>query len=91
MLKKFIAAICMTLILTGCSVKVQRENVAPESDFVLIEDNISGFNSYCHYVIHKPTNVVYLSYGGSEGGITVMLNPDGTPITADQLGISIED
>ncbi len=82
----------MTLILTGCSsANVQRENVAPESDFVFIKDNISGFDSYCKYIIHKPTNVVYLSYGGSEGGITVMLNPDGTPITADQLGISVEN
>ena len=88
MFKKFVVAICVTLILTGCSsASVQRENVAPESDFVFIEDNIS----YCKYIIHKPTNVVYLSYGGSEGGITVMLNPDGTPITADQLEISIED
>ena len=82
-------SICVALTLMGCSnVEIQKKDIAsPESDLIFIEDNGNGPNNCCFYVIHKPTNVVYLQYGH---GITVMLNPDGTPITADQLGIDIE-
>lgn len=56
----------------------------PTPNMVVIDNN---HNSCYNYVIHKPTNVVYLQYskGGDQFGLTVMLNPDGTPITADQL------
>ncbi len=89
MFKKIIISMCVVLTLMGCSdVEIQKKNIAgPESDLIFIKDNTNGPNSCCCYVIHKPTNVVYLEYSR---GITVMLNPDGTPITADQLEIDIE-
>lgn len=44
-----------------------------------------------YYIIDKNTGVVYLSYDSfRRHAITVMLNSDGTPITADQLGIPVE-
>lgn len=87
MFKKIIISACVTLALAGCA-PTQRADITPELDFIFIKDNINGFDNYCEYMIHKPTNVVYLLYGTY--GITVMLNPDGTPVTADQLGIDIE-
>ena len=37
------------------------------------------------YMIDEDTSVVYLLRNGVKGGITVMLNADGTPVTEDQL------
>ena len=87
MFKKIIISAAI-LALTGCSsVRTQETNVSkPSSDFVVINDNLDY-----HYLVHEPTGVVYLEYrSGYKQAITVMLNPDGTPITADQLGIDIE-
>lgn len=40
------------------------------------------------YLVDSNTGVVYIEYSsGYQRAITVMLNADGTPITADQLGI----
>ena len=36
------------------------------------------------YLVDNNTGVVYLQY---QEGISVMFNPDGTPITRDQLGL----
>lgn len=38
------------------------------------------------YAVDRSTGVVYL-YSWNEGGITVMLNADGTPVTKEQLGL----
>lgn len=44
-----------------------------------------------YYTIDKNTGVVYLSYDAfRRHAITVMLNSDGTPVTAEQLGIPIK-
>ena len=44
-----------------------------------------------YYTIDKNTGIVYLSYDAyRRHAITVMLNSDGTPVTAEQLGIPIE-
>lgn len=40
------------------------------------------------YLVDKNTGVVYLGYEGNRRrALTVMLNADGKPITAEQLGI----
>lgn len=40
------------------------------------------------YLVDSNTGVVYIEYSSMyQRAITVMLNADGTPITADQLGI----
>lgn len=40
------------------------------------------------YIVDRNTGVVYLSYDAyRRHAITVMLNADGTPVTAEQLGL----
>lgn len=42
-----------------------------------------------YYLVDLNTGVVYLAYNGYQRfGMTVCVNADGTPVTADQLGIA---
>ena len=46
------------------------------------------------YFVDKRTGVVYLMYFSKSGkrmGMTVMLNADGTPVTADQVGLTWDE
>lgn len=65
-------ALCACLF-AGCS----ESNIhIRDSDFVFIE-RVGQFE----YVYHKDTGVVYVMYFcGHHGAMTVMLNPDGTPM-----------
>ena len=65
-------ALCACLF-AGCS----ESNVnARNSDFVFIERN-----GQFEYVYHKDTGVIYIMYFcGNHAAMTVMLNPDGTPM-----------
>ena len=60
-------------LFAGCSKSiVNTEN----SDFVFIERD-----GRFEYVSHKDTKVVYVMYfNANQAAMTVMLNPDGTPI-----------
>lgn len=82
----------MLLLLTGCSTtgegvatpKTSVQNIAPS--LVRGGDLVLG-NGYC-YLIDKNTGVVYLEFdSGYRHAVTLMVNADGTPITAEQLGI----
>lgn len=87
MFKKIVISIAI-LALTGCSsIRTQESDIpGPNPDLIRIGNNLNY-----HYLVHEPTGVVYLEYStGSYKAVTVMLNPDGTPITVDQLGIDIE-
>ena len=56
-------------------------------------DIFSGYpdSGVYYYVVDRRTGVVYLSYDYTHRhSITVMLNPDGTPVTADQIGIDYD-
>ena len=47
----------------------------------------AGTKDY-YYVVDKNTGVVYIQFEGTRtAGITPALNADGTPMTADQLGL----
>lgn len=79
------------IILIGCgkntasAYKDFSSGVAPN---ILACGSPSATGDSYFYVIDINTGVVYLSYSaGYHHGITVMLNADGTPITAEQLGI----
>lgn len=87
--------VCVCIALCGCSgngnlgrVKHNEyiENVAP--NILDLSDNENGCCYY--YVVDMNTGMVYLCFnsGMYRHGITVMLNRDGTPVTAEQLGIS---
>ena len=88
---KKIIPISLLLFLVGCDSRGTAtservvQNIAPN----II--NCGGNNSLndCYgYIVDKNTGVVYLYYSGYyKYGLTVMLNTDGTPITAEQLGI----
>ena len=79
-------ALISALLMTGCG-----KGAASGKSYIQdIEPNIVEIsNGYGYfYVVDANTGVVYLKYeSGYHGAITVMLNADGTPITAEQLGI----
>jgi len=84
----FLALLFSIFALAGCSVGSKPSQVY--SDFY-VPDVIDMGNAHYYYTIDKRTGVVYLSYSEyNHHGITVMLNADGTPVTADQLGIEFD-
>lgn len=54
-----------------------------------VKPKITTYGSeYYFYIVDENTEVVYLGYRNyNQFGMTVMLNADGTPITADQLNL----
>lgn len=51
-------------------------------------DDMSTHNNIYYYIVDENTGVVYLSYDGyKRHAITLMVNRDGSPVTAEQLGI----
>ena len=52
------------------------------------EGHGTSLDEVYYYCVDKRTGVVYLAYDAyRRHAITVMLNRDGTPVTAEQLGI----
>lgn len=92
MKKKLILAIFATTLLlaSGCddgaNGKLENSSIIGSPDITQYAKD--GLVCKYYYVVDNNTNVVYLQFFGShKAGITVMLNADGTPITADQLGL----
>ena len=88
MKKILVCAFASALLLTGCN-GVSKNTVESQSN---ISPRIKVYSdkSYNHYewwyVVDENTGVVYLQFeGSSQGGITPLLNPDGTPVTKDRL------
>ena len=88
-----IAIICLSIIivlsLAGCD-----EGQSRQDAYYSIENNkadvtvlAKGVPKYSYfYVVDNKTGVVYIQFHGNyQGGITVMVNPDGTPVLADQI------
>lgn len=75
MRKKLITAIITaTLLIAGCS-DMANVSAGQDNTMVLVESELN----YSIYA-DKDTGVMYLYIGsGSGGGLTVMLNADGTP------------
>ena len=77
----------VALLLTGCDdgthgTIVSSQDHQPRLTVYAADANESRY----YYVVDDRTGVVYLQLEGyCRGGITVMLNPDGTPVTKDQL------
>ena len=88
-MKRFLLMVTMACILTSCS----PSNVDVNEDLIptpkLLTSETTSYNGGCYaYIVDKNTGVVYLEYGALyRHALTVMLNADGTPITAEQLGI----
>ena len=85
--------VCVCIALCGCSgngnLGVVKHNDSIENVAPNILDLGNMENGYYYYVVDVNTGVVYLCFdsGLYRHGITVMLNRDGTPVTAEQLGI----
>lgn len=66
------------------SANIDRNNNGIVPNIVTLGGSDAG-NYY--YTIDRNTGVVYLEYDDTyRHAITVMLNPDGTPVTAEQIG-----
>lgn len=92
-MKKILFVLLAMLLLTGCSEGevtgvVQPETHAQDIFPSLLRTGDSNYNEVYCYIVDKNTGVVYLEYSaGYHRAITLMMNADGTPITAEQLGI----
>ena len=84
-MKKFLLMVTMACVLTSCS----PSNVDVNGDLISKPKLLTLENNGCYtYIVDKNTGVVYLEYDACyRHALTVMLNADGTPITAEQLGI----
>ena len=72
--------IMIGLFFLGKNLEIQATSNPTPDMITIANDRKSDY----HYVVDKKTNVVYVE---CSAGMTVMVNADGTPITADQLGI----
>ncbi len=84
-MKRFLLIAIMACILTSCS----PSNVDTNGDLISKPKLLTLEDDGCYtYIVDKNTGVVYLEYDSYyRHALTVMLNTDGTPITAEQLGI----
>lgn len=97
MKKVLLVFILMIFLLTSCGENLNGLNVSSaDKDYSsMVTPNIlecgddrTGGGIY-YYIIDKNTGVVYLAHDEYERhGITLMVNRDGSPITAEQLGIN---
>ncbi len=90
MKKILFALLAMSLLLTGCSkegVAAPKTSVQDITPSLLRAGDLFTNSGYC-YLVDENTGVVYLEFNaGYRHAITLMVNADGTPITAEQLGI----
>lgn len=90
-MKKILFVLLSMLLLTGCSEPegvVMPETYAQDvSPSLFRTGDITMKSGYC-YLVDKNTGVVYLEFDNlNRHAVTLMVNADGTPITAEQLGI----
>jgi len=90
MKKTLFVLLTMLLLLTGCSKdgvaepKTYTQDITPS---LLRVGDIANNSGYC-YLVDENTGVVYLEFdAGYRHAVTLMVNANGTPITAEQLGI----
>lgn len=90
-MKKTILLLFSICLLTGCNGKGIENNTNSIENSIEPNLTILGTqysNDRYSYVIDNNTGVVYLKFDAPyRHSITVMLNADGTPVTAEQLGI----
>jgi len=90
MRKKVLLLLVIAIIgMSGCSENIEKATVNVSSKVkpnVMVTSNVGNGNYF--YLIDRNTGVVYLAYNSYyRWGVTVMLNRDGSPVTAEQLEI----
>lgn len=86
---KIVCACAVLSLLSGCTKNANKADVDTTSGIApnIISTSNLGTENY-FYIVDKNTGVVYLGYDGFRRyGLSVMLNRDGTPVTAEQLEI----
>jgi hypothetical protein len=93
-MKRFLLMVTMACILTSCSPsnvdknETTNENLIPTPNLLISETTSVNNKERYSYIVDKNTGVVYLGYDGIyRHALTVMLDTDGKPVTAKQLGI----
>lgn len=88
-IKIICACVMLSLLLSGCAKNANKSDEDISSGItpnILSTSNLDDGKYF--YIVDKNTGVVYLCYDGfRKYGMSVMLNRDGTPITAEQLEI----
>lgn len=93
MKKKILALLLFFIIavMSGCAENATKTTVDVSSGVMpnlLSTGNMHFGERYYYYIIDTNTGVVYLANDGYDcSAISVMLNRDGSPVTAEQLGI----
>ena len=89
-MKRFLALVLLSsLLLSGCRQSNVQYGTKEISNIKPNLLSLRGSRAVAYnYMVDANTGVVYLeAYGINRYAITVMLNADGTPVTAEQLGI----
>lgn len=94
-----IAMLIVSIMVAGCghSENVQNgysETIQTGSSSAKVASpnmlEVGDILSNYYYLVDTSTGIVYLAYNGYQRfGMTAYLNADGTPVTADQLGITL--
>lgn len=94
MKKMLLVFVLMIFLLTSCgedlNVSLADKDYSSMITPNILEcgDDIGVGGEVYYYIIDKNTGVVYLTYDAyGRHGLTLMVNRDGSPITAEQLGI----
>ncbi len=89
-MQKIIFILMCILLLTGCTNNSSQALLSDQD----IKPNIMTLNDNNYkyfYTIDRNTHVVYLTfYAGYQAGITAYVNADGTPVLAEDLGITVD-
>lgn len=90
---KVMAVVCLSvtvLSLAGCNEGQSTPDVGYsiekyiKPDITVLAKDVPHYSYF--YVVDNKTGVVYIQfYGYRQAGITVLMNPDGTPVLADQI------
>ena len=90
-MKRFLLMVIAVCALTSCAPNNANASDVDTHTNLVLENNILKIKldrSYYSYIVDKNTGVVYLEHNSyREYALVPMLNADGTPVTAEQLGI----
>jgi len=81
-----VALLAIIFLCAGCA----KNKVVSSNDTLGPNLTICDDRAEYTYVVDNRTGVVYMRWSQAiayKGGLTVMLNPDGSPVMADDLGL----
>ena len=86
MKKLILAAVLAITMLTGCDSGQPGTKVEGSVYPKITQYGINTYKNTYYYAVDERTGVVYILFSShKQAGITVALNPDGTPVTKNSL------